>query len=180
MWPVVVVVNSPVFDQHLGLGEAGEQLDGPELVADAAAEALDVWVLPRRSGRLGPQPLGRDGRGAEPLALAPPPQHAEAFLAPQPLRALTVQLPPLIKQQLMRAAIPPPRPAPGDPAQLSPQRGIVTGRDRLVTLGRAMLTDISARPPLRHTEAVLQHPDRLAPTRRAHQFPFDASFSAAI
>ena len=79
----------------------------------------------------------------------------------------------------MRAAVPPPRPPTGDPPQLRPQRRIIPSHDRLVTLGRAVLPDISARPPLREAEAVLQHPDRLAPARRAHQFPFEISFSAA-
>ena len=40
-----------------------------------------------------------------------------------------------------------------------------------MALGRAVLPDIPARPPLREPEPVLQHQDRLAPARRAHQFP---------
>jgi hypothetical protein len=39
--PVVVVLLAPVLDQHLGFGQAGEQLDGQQLVADAGAEALE-------------------------------------------------------------------------------------------------------------------------------------------
>jgi hypothetical protein len=50
MGPVVVVVLAPVLDQDLCLGQAGEQLDAEQLVADATAEALDVGVLPRRAG----------------------------------------------------------------------------------------------------------------------------------
>jgi hypothetical protein len=39
---VLVVVDAPVLDGHAGFVEAGEQLDGQQLVADAAAEALQV------------------------------------------------------------------------------------------------------------------------------------------
>jgi len=49
-----------------------------------------------------------------------------------------------------------------------------------MTLGRAMLADIPARPPLRDADTVLKHPDRLAPARRDHQFPFATSFNAAM
>jgi hypothetical protein len=42
MWPMLVVVLASVLDEHLGLGETREQLDGQELVPDAGAEALDV------------------------------------------------------------------------------------------------------------------------------------------
>ena len=52
MWPVAVVVLAPVLDPDLGFCEAGEQLDGQELVADAAAEALDVRVRLRCQLRL--------------------------------------------------------------------------------------------------------------------------------
>jgi hypothetical protein len=100
-------------------------------------------------------------------------------LAPQALRPLAVQPPPLIEQQLMRPAIAPPRPPPRDPAQLRPQRLIMGSDVRLMTLRRAVLTNDSARPPLRDPQAVLQHQDRLAPARRAHQFPFAISFNAA-
>jgi hypothetical protein len=37
---------SAVVDQHLGLSQAREQLGRQELLADAAAEALDIRVLP--------------------------------------------------------------------------------------------------------------------------------------
>jgi hypothetical protein len=50
MRPVAVVVLAPVLDHDLGLGEAGEELDGQELVAEPGAEAFDVGVLPRRAG----------------------------------------------------------------------------------------------------------------------------------
>ena len=219
MRPVLVVVLAPVLDEHLGLGEAGEQLDGEQLVPDSGAEALDVGVLPRRArldvrapgpreaapvaqgvggqlgtvvaaderrrratladepvehgdgvvgvdaaaaldrqrlprelvnhvqqlqdpavgglielevkrphviGPLGPQPVGRNRRVPQALALAPPDRHPETLLAPQPLHALAVDLPALLQEQLMRAAVPPPRPPPGDPPKLRPQRRIIT------------------------------------------------------
>ena len=43
-----------------------------------------------------------------------------------------------------------------------------------------MLTGDLARPLLGKAEAVLEHPDRLAPPRRAHQFPLAISFNAAF
>ena len=46
-----VVVAPPCFDQHLGLGEAVEDLAVEQLVAKRAVEALAVAVLPRRAGR---------------------------------------------------------------------------------------------------------------------------------
>jgi hypothetical protein len=42
-----------------------------------------------------------------------------------------------------------------------------------------MLTGVSPRPPLRQAKTILEHPDRLAPTQRAHQFPRAISLSAA-
>jgi len=208
---VLVVVDPPVFDQDLRLGQAGEQLHAEQLVADATPEAFDVRVLPRRAGldigasgaceptpvpkrvgghlrpvvtahepgggpavgdeplehcdgliRVDPpatldrqrltgelvhdmqqlqvvpvsgliplevdrphvvRPIGsqprRGHRGlAQPLTLAPPLRHPQPLLAPQPLGALAIDLPALIEQQLMRPAIPPPRPATRDPPQL--------------------------------------------------------------
>ncbi len=269
---MLVVVAAPVLDQHSGFGETREQLDAEQLVAHPGAEALDVWVLPRRArldvraarareptpvservgGQLGPvvaanepgraaelgdealqrrdglvgvdaavtldrerlagelvddmqqlenpavgglielkvqrpdvigrlcaQPVGRHRRGPEALALAPALRHAQPLLTPQPLRTLAIQHPALLEQQLMRTPIPPPRPLARDLPQRRPQPGVVAGHARLVTLRRTMLPDISARPPLGNAKAVLEHPDRLAPTRRAHQFPLLISFSAA-
>ncbi len=43
-----------------------------------------------------------------------------------------------------------------------------------------MLPSDLARPPLRQTKAILKHPNRLTPPRRAHQFPFAISFNAAF
>ena len=41
-----VVLDPPVLDQHLGLEEGGERLDGEQFVAESAAEALHIGVLP--------------------------------------------------------------------------------------------------------------------------------------
>jgi hypothetical protein len=43
----MVIVQSPVLDHDLCLGETGEQLDAKQLVADTGAEGLDVGILPR-------------------------------------------------------------------------------------------------------------------------------------
>ena len=48
--PALVVVVAPVLDQDWRFGQAAEQLHRQQLVADAAAEALDVRVLPGRAG----------------------------------------------------------------------------------------------------------------------------------
>jgi hypothetical protein len=77
------------------------------------------------------------------------------------------------------AAVAPPRPVARDLPQRRPQASVITGRPSRVPVRRAVLSGVSARPPFRDAEAVLQHPDRLAPARRAHQFPFEISFSAA-
>jgi hypothetical protein len=92
---------------------------------------------------------------------------------------LAVQHPAVIEQQLMRTPVPPARPLARDLPQRRPQPGVVAGNHRRPALRRTVLPDVSARPPLRDTEAILQHPDRLAPTRRAHQFPFATSLRAA-
>src|SRR5438034_453309 len=91
--------------------------------ADSSAPA--PAAPPPARAPLGPQPIGRNGRVAQPLTLAPPLRHAQSFLAPQPLRALAVQPPALIEQHLMRAAVPPPRPPAGDPPQLRAQRRVL-------------------------------------------------------
>ena len=44
---VLVVVDPPVFDEHLGLEEAVELPAVEELVAEPAVERLDPVVLPR-------------------------------------------------------------------------------------------------------------------------------------
>lgn len=47
--PVGVVVDSPVFGQHLDLSRRVELAAARELVAETAVEPLDPGVLPRRS-----------------------------------------------------------------------------------------------------------------------------------
>ncbi len=175
----VVGVNPPAALDGERL--AGELVDHVQELEEPPVGGL-VELEVQRPHMIRPysaEPPGGHGRGAEPLALAPPLRDPQAFLAPQPLRPLAVHAPALVEQQLMGAAVPPPRPAARDPAQVGPQRLIVARARRLVALGRAVLADDRARPPLRQSQAVLQHPDRLAPTRRAHQFPLAISFSAA-
>jgi hypothetical protein len=47
---VLVVVDPPVLDEHLGLEEAVEVSAVEQLVAQAAVERLDPGVLPRGAG----------------------------------------------------------------------------------------------------------------------------------
>ena len=56
--PAAVVVLAEVLDDDLRLSQAGEHLDGEQLVTDTAVEALDERVLPRAAGL--------DERGAVP------------------------------------------------------------------------------------------------------------------
>jgi hypothetical protein len=44
-----VVLDPPVLDQHLGLEQVAKGLDGEQFVAEAAAEALHIGVLPGRA-----------------------------------------------------------------------------------------------------------------------------------
>jgi hypothetical protein len=67
----------------------------------------------------------------------------------------------MLRRQLMQASNKPP---------------FKRSRLRLVTIGRPMLTDQLARPPLRHPMPPLQEHNSLAPARRAHQFPRCKSF----
>jgi hypothetical protein len=48
--PEGVVLDAPVLQQHPGLEQAAEGLDGQQLVAEPAAEALHLRVLPGRPG----------------------------------------------------------------------------------------------------------------------------------
>ncbi len=133
---------------------------------------------PHVIGALRTQPLCRHGRLPEPAALAPTLRHPQPLLAPQPLHPLAVDLPALLAQAMVRAAVPPPRSLCRDLPQLRPQRPIVPGARGLVTLRGAMLPHIPARPALGQPQAVAQHRDRLTPPDRAHQFPLAISFNA--
>ena len=160
---------------------AGELVDDVQQLEDPPVGGLVKLEVqrPHVIWCLSSQPLGRGRRVAEPLALAAALGYPQALLAPQPLRALAVELEALLEQQLVRAPIPPPRPLAGDLAQRAAKPGVVAGDQRRPALRRAVLAGISARPPLRDAKTVLQHQDRLAPARRAHQFPLLISFSAA-
>jgi hypothetical protein len=103
---------------------------------------------PHVIGLLGPQPR-RWHRGlAQTLALAARARHPEPLLAPHPTGALDVEHPPGVEQQLVRAAIPPPRPLPRESPQRRSQRRVIADHARLMTLGGAMLTSQPARPTL--------------------------------
>jgi hypothetical protein len=153
-----------------------EQLHRPAVLGHVGLEVERPHVI----GPLGPQPIARYGRLPDTLALATLLRNPKSLLAPQPLCALAVQPPAPIEQILVRPAVPPPRPLAGEPPQLRTQRRVLRRDERLVTLRRAMLTHDPARPPLRQAETILEHQDRPAPARRAHQFPRLTSFSAAM
>jgi hypothetical protein len=129
---------------------AGELVDDMQQLQDPPVGGLIELEVqrPHVIRLLGAQPLGRDGRGPEPLALAAPLRHPQALLAPQPLRALAMQHPSLFEQPLMRTAIPPPRTIARDLPQLRAQRRVVARDQWRVALRAAGLTGISARPPL--------------------------------
>jgi hypothetical protein len=76
---------------------------------DPSIDGLIELIIdrPHLVGRLGAQPLSRHRRFTEPLALAATLRHSEAFLAPQALGTLAVDRPALLKQPLVRSAIPP-------------------------------------------------------------------------
>ena len=59
--------------------------------------------------------------------------------------------------------------------QLRPQRVVAAAAHRHAALCGAVLAGDPACPPFRQLEAILQHADRLAPARRAYQFPFAIS-----
>jgi hypothetical protein len=92
----------------------------------------------------------------DPLVVDPPP------LIPQPPADRLVALLGMIVCQLVQ---------PGHQAPLE------DSWVRPVAIGRAVLADQAARPPLRHPMPPLQMSDGLAPTRRAHQFPRCRSFN---
>ena len=127
---------------------------------------------------LGAQPPGRNRRLAEPPALALALRDPQPLLPPQPLHPLAVHLPAQLPQPVLRAPVPPPRPLHRELPQLRPQRRVILGALRLVTLRGAMLPDHSACPALADAETVAKHRDRLAPAGRAYQFPRAISFSA--
>ena len=106
---------------------AGELVDDVQELQDAPVGGLVVLEVqrPHVIGALGPQPVGRHGRVAEALALAPAYGNAQALLAPQPLHALAVHRPALLAQLGVRAAVAPARPLLRELAQPRAQRAIV-------------------------------------------------------
>jgi hypothetical protein len=126
------------------------------------------------------QPRALAGATAHAPTLAGLGRHAQAFLTPDALNALAVDLPALQAQLVVRAALAPPRPISGDLAQRSAQRGVIARASRLTPLRRAVLASDPTGPALTDTEAVAKHRDRLAPTVRAHQFPLAISFKPSM
>ena len=125
----------------------------------------------------GPEPVTRHRGLPNTLAFAALLGHPEAFLAPQPLAPLSVDVPALLKQMLVRSAVPPPRPLAREGPQLRSQRQVILGHLRHVALGGAVLTGQTARPTLRETEPLLKSQDGTAPPGRAQKFPADSSLS---
>jgi len=107
--------------------------------------------------------------------LAPPLRHPEPLLAPPALHSLSVDLPAILAQLMMRAAIPPPRTHLRELAQPSPQRRIICGALGLPALHGAMLAYIPACPALADAQAIAEHRDRLVPAGRAYQLPLEIS-----
>jgi hypothetical protein len=95
--------------------------------------------------------------------------------AKHPLRTLAVARPAVPEQLGVCTAIAPPRTLHRDRSKLSTKRRVILGDSRLAALRRAMLPRDQASPPLRHAKTILKHQVRLAPARRAHQFPFAIS-----
>lgn len=79
MWPVGVVLDAPVFDDDLRLGEAGELLDVQQLVAEAAVEGLHERVLPRAAGL----DVRGGGAGEAAVVLQRPRDHLRAIISPE-------------------------------------------------------------------------------------------------
>ena len=123
---------------------AGELVDDVQQLQDAPVGGLVELEVkrPHVIRALGTQALGRHGRVAQALALAPADGHAQALLAPQPLHALAVDRPALL-EQLARARAG--SPSAGDPsraAQTGTQRRVVLRDTRRTPLRRAVLPTI--------------------------------------
>jgi hypothetical protein len=99
----------------------GVLIDHVEQLQDPAVGGLVELVVqrPHVVRVLGGQPIRRTGRGAEPLAFAPPDRDAQAFLAPQPLDGLAVHPPALLAELGVGAAIAPAGMSSAEPAQLA-------------------------------------------------------------
>src|SRR5690606_34827159 len=128
---------------------------------------------------LGPQPPGRHRGRPQALPLAPTVRHPQSLLAPEALHLLAVHGPPLLAQRRPCLAVAPAWVTPRERPQLLAQGVVATTAVGRPPLRGAVLSGNPARPPFREREPVLQHADRLAPARRAHQFPFATSRSAS-
>jgi hypothetical protein len=69
---------------------------------------------------------------------------------------------------------------PTERTELLTQGSVAVRLSRPMALGRAVLPDQLARPPLGDPEHLLEVLDGAAPAGRAHQFPRPSSFSASI
>src|SRR3954452_24077939 len=159
---------------------ASELVDDVEQLQHAAVGGLIELEVQRPDmiGPLRPQPVGRNGRLAEALALAPASGDPEPFFAPEPLDALAVDVVAELAEADMRAAVAPTRPRGRDLAQQRPQHMLGVDGVGLMALGGAVLPGDSACPALADTETALEHQDRSPPAGWAHQFPLAISFSA--
>ena len=160
---------------------AGVLVDDVEQLQRAAVDGgVELEVQrPDVIRALGPQPLGRDGRVAEPVPLALPLRHPQALLAPEPLDLLAVHRPALLADSAPGEPVAPARVLGRELPQPLPQRVVaVAAAAGLVALGRAVLPGDLARPPLRQSEPFDDHPNGIASAGRAQKFPFAISFSA--
>jgi hypothetical protein len=159
---------------------AGEFVDDVEQFDDAAVGGLIELEIERPDvvGPLGPQPISGHGRFPEPAAFAALGRDPEAFLAPQPLHPLAVDLVAELAEANMRAAVAPPRPLGRERPEQRAQRCVGVGGVGLVAMGGAVLADELAGPALANAEALLQVQDRSAPAGWAQKFPFASSLSA--
>jgi hypothetical protein len=103
---------------------------------------------------------------------------AMADPAPHPL---AIDRPAVLTQLSVRAAIPPPRLALGDRAQLRAQISVIdTRRARRVALSRSVLPRQPTGPTLAEVQAVAKHRDRPTPAGRAQKFPRAISLSPSM
>jgi hypothetical protein len=112
------------LDRQGFAGELVHDVQQLEVVSVSALIELKV-DRPQVIGSLGAQTARREGAVAQALAFAPLAGDPQALLAPHPAGALDVQLPPIIEQQLVRAAVPPPRTRARDRPQLRAQLRVI-------------------------------------------------------
>jgi len=86
-------------------------------------------------GALGPQAIGWDRGVPEALALAAALRDPQALLPPDALHPLAVDLPALVEELGMSAAVSPPRSLARKPAKTCPECRVVLREDGLAALG---------------------------------------------